>query len=218
MDPKNLPPQGNPTRPGNPLSGPPPAGPAHPGPSQSGPPRPGRPVGPPPGAPASRSAAAAPRHDAPPARPAPPSSRPEPDSPDEATRLVAADNTVLVDKRPPPHHDESPGPEGRSAPAPATQAYSETDPTPQDEPEDNVGSQTRGVPRLNRTAVWALICSGLGITFLLGLFLGYRARAQIRRTREIGKPYADVAIWLGWFYLSVIVFGLLVYVWILFIA
>uniref|UniRef100_UPI001FF8D27F DUF4190 domain-containing protein n=1 Tax=Gordonia paraffinivorans TaxID=175628 RepID=UPI001FF8D27F len=180
-------------------------------------PRPGRPVGPPPGAPASRSAAAAPRHDAPPARPAPPSSRPEPDSPDEATRLDAADNTVLVDKRP-PHHDESPGPEGRSAPAPATQAYSETDPTPQDEPEDNVGSQTRGVPRLNRTAVWALICSGLGITFLLGLFLGYRARTQIRRTREIGKPYADVAIWLGWFYLSVIVFGLLVYVWILFIA
>ncbi|NKY64026.1 DUF4190 domain-containing protein [Gordonia rubripertincta] len=99
-----------------------------------------------------------------------------------------------------------------------SQAYSaNTNPAFEDDPEDNVAPQSG--PRLNRLAVWALILSGLGITFPIGLVLGYRARAQIRRTRgQTGLPFADVAIWLGWAYLGVLVFGLLVYSWILFAA
>ncbi|MEO9330243.1 DUF4190 domain-containing protein [Gordonia aurantiaca] len=130
-----------------------------------------------------------------------------------------AASTVLVEKPVQPPHDDTPGSsEDRTVFAPVSQAYSAIDPTTEDEPEDNVASQRRGVPRLNRTAVWALVLSALGITFFIGLFLGYRARTEIRRNRESGRPFADVAIWLGWFYLIVLVFGLLVYGWILFIA
>ena len=35
---------------------------------------------------------------------------------------------------------------------------------------------------------------------------------------EAGLPFATAAIWVGWAYLGVFVFGLLVYGWILFIA
>ncbi|GAC54428.1 DUF4190 domain-containing protein [Gordonia amicalis] len=97
-----------------------------------------------------------------------------------------------------------------------SQAYSANNPALEDDPEDTVAPQSG--QRLNRTAVWALVLSGLGITFVIGLVLGYRARAQIRRTREAGLPFANVAIWLGWAYLGVLVFGLLVYGWILFVA
>ncbi|MBD0862870.1 DUF4190 domain-containing protein [Gordonia sp. zg691] len=98
-----------------------------------------------------------------------------------------------------------------------SQAYSAIEPTHQ-EPEDNVVPQSGTGPRLNRTALWALAFSLLGITFVVGLVLGYRARSQILRSRETGLPYATAAIWLGWAYLGVLVFGLIVYGWILFAA
>ncbi|GAC02312.1 hypothetical protein GONAM_53_00010, partial [Gordonia namibiensis NBRC 108229] len=163
------------------------------------------------------------------ARPGPAPSRPEPprSRPDaldgETRRSDAADATVFVKPpagpaAPAQQNDDTPGNDDRTAVAPVSQAYSaNTNPAFEDDPEDNVAPQSG--PRLNRLAVWALILSGLGITFPIGLVLGYRARAQIRRTRgESGLPFANVAIWLGWAYLGVLVFGLLVYSWILFAA
>ncbi len=116
------------------------------------------------------------------------------------------------------HDDETPGSDDHTVFTPVSQAYSaDNNSAFEDDPEDNVAPQSG--PRLNRLAVWALILSGLGITFPIGLVLGYRARGQIRRTRgESGLPFADVAIWLGWAYLGVLVFGLLIYSWILFAA
>ena len=78
--------------------------------------------------------------------------------------------------------------------------------------------QSGAGPRVNRMALWALALSILGITFIVGLVLGYRARSQIRQRREAGLPFATAAIWVGWAYAGVFVFGLLVYGWILFIA
>ncbi|AZG47043.1 DUF4190 domain-containing protein [Gordonia insulae] len=66
----------------------------------------------------------------------------------------------------------------------------------------------------NRTAIWALVLSILGITAPIGLYLGYRARSSIARTRELGEPFARVAIWLGWLYVVVFVLALITYFWI----
>ena len=104
-----------------------------------------------------------------------------------------------------------------SGPAsPATQAYSAVEPARSSE--DSVAPQSGAGPRVNRMALWALALSILGITFIVGLVLGYRARTQIRQRREVGLPFATAAIWVGWAYAGVFVFGLLVYGWILFIA
>ncbi|WP_343287351.1 DUF4190 domain-containing protein [Gordonia sp. SID5947] len=66
----------------------------------------------------------------------------------------------------------------------------------------------------NRTAIWALVLSILGITAPVGLYLGYRSRASIARSRELGEPFARVAIWIGWLYIAVFVLALLMYFWI----
>ncbi|WP_238421899.1 DUF4190 domain-containing protein [Gordonia sp. 'Campus'] len=100
---------------------------------------------------------------------------------------------------------------------PSTQAYSAV-PSTSTNPEDNVAPQSGAGPRINRTALWALALSIFGITFIVGLVLGYRARTQIRQRREAGLPFATAAIWVGWAYLGVFVFGLIVYGWILFVA
>ncbi|MGW9264753.1 DUF4190 domain-containing protein [Gordonia terrae] len=101
---------------------------------------------------------------------------------------------------------------------PETQAYSAAAAHPTSSSEDSVAPQSGAGPRVNRMALWALALSILGITFIVGLVLGYRARTQIRQRREIGLPFATAAIWVGWAYLGVFVFGLIVYGWILFVA
>ncbi|MCX2756088.1 DUF4190 domain-containing protein [Gordonia sp. IITR100] len=130
-------------------------------------------------------------------------------SPD--TRVVdgpAAAGTPAVADRP---DTETSGPA-----SPATQAYSAVEPAKSSE--DSVAPQSGAGPRVSRMALWALALSILGITFIVGLVLGYRARTQIRQRREVGLPFATAAIWVGWAYAGVFVFGLLVYGWILFIA
>ncbi len=60
----------------------------------------------------------------------------------------------------------------------------------------------------NRLSIWALVLSILGITSPIGLYLGYRSRSQIARTRELGEPFAKVAIWVGWAYM--VLLGLII--------
>ncbi|MGV9826863.1 MULTISPECIES: DUF4190 domain-containing protein [unclassified Gordonia (in: high G+C Gram-positive bacteria)] len=64
---------------------------------------------------------------------------------------------------------------------------------------------------MNRTAIWAFVLSILGITFPIGMYLGYRARREIARTREYGEPFAKVAIYLGWAYIVVVVVAIIAY-------
>ncbi|MED5801115.1 DUF4190 domain-containing protein [Gordonia sp. Z-3] len=113
------------------------------------------------------------------------------------------------------------GTEG-SEPTKPPQAYSSIRIDDDKRPEEQVPTRNQPTrtgrsakPRgTNRTAIWALVLSILGITSPVGLYLGYRARTQIARTRELGEPFARVAIWIGWLYLVVIVLGLLTYFWI----
>ncbi|MFW0793154.1 DUF4190 domain-containing protein [Gordonia sp. CPCC 205515] len=102
--------------------------------------------------------------------------------------------------------------------------------TSDDAPEETLSSRTRAettrpksraassksapVPTTNRTAIWALVCSILGITAPIGLILGYRAKSTIARTRELGESYARVAIWIGWLYVAAFVLALIMYLWI----
>lgn len=110
-------------------------------------------------------------------------------------------------------------------------AYSAT--TTSDTPEDAVSTRARSDaarsatraastttpgtgPRTatSRLAIWAMVLSILGITSPIGLILGYRARSTIKRTRDHGSSFAKVAIWIGWLYIAVFVFALIVYFWI----
>jgi hypothetical protein len=103
-------------------------------------------------------------------------------------------------------------------------AYSANIPVTDDVPEEPVPtrsnsqaarpSRTAAARGTNRTAIWALVLSVLGITSPIGLYLGYRARNQIARTREFGEPFARVAIWIGWLYVVVIVLALITFFWI----
>ncbi len=96
--------------------------------------------------------------------------------------------------------------------------------TSTDAPEEAVSTRTQRDParpntpkratRTNRTAIWALVLSLLGITAPIGLILGYRARSTIARTGELGGPFARVAIWIGWLYIIVLVAALGTYFWI----
>ena len=67
---------------------------------------------------------------------------------------------------------------------------------------------------MNRTAIWAFVLSLLGITSPIGIYLGYRARDEIRSRRQYGAPFATVAIRLGWTWVAVAVVALLVYLFI----
>ena len=74
------------------------------------------------------------------------------------------------------------------------------------------GLQKRpGMSRMNTMAVWAMVLSLLGITAPIGLYLGYRARTDIARTRQYGEPFAQVAIIVGWAYVAVAVVAILAY-------
>lgn len=66
--------------------------------------------------------------------------------------------------------------------------------------------------RTSTLAIWAMVLSVLGITSPIGLVLGYRARSGIRRTRELGEPFAKVAIIVGWAYIAAILVAVLAYV------
>ncbi|MFT4395470.1 DUF4190 domain-containing protein [Gordonia lacunae] len=132
------------------------------------------------------------------------------DDPASDTRVVDSPGAVSA-----PGVADRPDTDAPAA-SPATQAYSAVDPTKSSE--DSVAPQSGAGPRVNRMALWALALSILGITFIVGLVLGYRARTQIRQRREAGLPFATAAIWVGWAYLGVFVFGLVVYGWILFVA
>ncbi|MEE3851888.1 DUF4190 domain-containing protein [Gordonia sp. LSe1-13] len=144
---------------------------------------------------------------------------------DAATEVRPAPSTDADDFRP---LDVPERTEKFDAPAERPQAYSsiktDDNPTIDDVPEEQV--PTRSQPATarssrpaksrgtNRTAIWALVLSILGITSPIGLYLGYRARGEIARTRELGESFARVAIWIGWLYIAVIVLGLLTYFWI----
>nr|EMP10861.1 hypothetical protein ISGA_4711 [Gordonia sp. NB41Y] len=65
--------------------------------------------------------------------------------------------------------------------------------------------------RTNTLSVWAMVLSVLGCTSPIGLFLGYRARGQIQRTREYGSAFATVAIVVGWTYIVAILVALIAY-------
>ncbi|GAA1483145.1 hypothetical protein GCM10009624_35850 [Gordonia sinesedis] len=60
--------------------------------------------------------------------------------------------------------------------------------------------------------MWAMVLSLLGITAPVGLYLGYRARTEIARTRQYGEPFAQVAIVVGWAYVILAVVALLAYI------
>ncbi|MGC4934480.1 DUF4190 domain-containing protein [Gordonia sp. DT30] len=70
---------------------------------------------------------------------------------------------------------------------------------------------TQSSDRTNVLAIWAMVLSVLGITSPVGLFLGYRARNQIRRTREYGDPFATVAIIVGWAYVFAVLVAIVAY-------
>lgn len=85
------------------------------------------------------------------------------------------------------------------------------------------GSKSAGSPsstsasgtKVNTLSIWAMVLSVLGCVSPVGLVLGYRARAQIRRTREYGETFATVAIVVGWAYILALVVGLLAYLFLL---
>ncbi|NNG97281.1 DUF4190 domain-containing protein [Gordonia araii] len=64
---------------------------------------------------------------------------------------------------------------------------------------------------MNKNAIPALICSFLGITAPIGVFLGRKARAEIAQTGETGDAYAVAALVIGWAYITAIVLGLCTY-------
>ncbi|WP_270486623.1 DUF4190 domain-containing protein [Gordonia jacobaea] len=67
---------------------------------------------------------------------------------------------------------------------------------------------------MNRTAIWAFVLSLLGITSPIGIYLGYRARDEIRSRPQYGMPFATAAIRLGWVWVAVAIVALLVYLFI----
>lgn len=67
---------------------------------------------------------------------------------------------------------------------------------------------------MNRTAIWAFVLSLLGITSPVGVYLGYKSRDEIEKTRQYGAPFATVAIRLGWAWIAVAVVAVLVYLFI----
>ncbi|MEP9415469.1 DUF4190 domain-containing protein [Gordonia sp. VNQ95] len=67
-------------------------------------------------------------------------------------------------------------------------------------------------PGTNTLAIWAMVLSVLGCVSPVGLYLGYRARGQIRRTRQYGEAFAQVAIVVGWAYIVAAVVAIIAYV------
>ncbi len=69
--------------------------------------------------------------------------------------------------------------------------------------------------QINVPAIIALVLSGLGITFPIGLWLGYRSRNQIDREGTLGREFATAAIIVGYLWLIALVIGVIAYLWIL---
>lgn len=64
----------------------------------------------------------------------------------------------------------------------------------------------------NTLSIVAMVLSVIGCTFPIGLVLGYRARNQIRKTKQYGGYFATVAIVVGWAYLIAVAVALIAYV------
>ncbi|MDF3285111.1 MULTISPECIES: DUF4190 domain-containing protein [Gordonia] len=71
---------------------------------------------------------------------------------------------------------------------------------------------SRSTAKTSTLAIWAMVLSVIGCTSPIGLYLGYRARNQIRRTREYGEPFATVAIVVGWAYMLALIVAIVAYV------
>ncbi|AFA71092.1 putative membrane protein [Gordonia polyisoprenivorans VH2] len=73
-------------------------------------------------------------------------------------------------------------------------------------------SSSRSTAKTSTLAIWAMVLSVIGCTSPIGLYLGYRARNQIRRTREYGEPFATVAIIVGWAYILALIVAIVAYI------
>lgn len=66
----------------------------------------------------------------------------------------------------------------------------------------------------NTLSIVALVLSVLGVTAPIGVYLAYTSLRTIRRTGELGAPFAEAAKWLGWLWIAFFVFGAIAYFWI----
>ncbi|QHN19596.1 DUF4190 domain-containing protein [Gordonia amarae] len=71
-----------------------------------------------------------------------------------------------------------------------------------------------GATHTNLLSVVALVLSVLGVTAPIGVYLAYTSLRTIRRTGELGAPFAEAAKWLGWLWIAFFVFGAIAYFWI----
>lgn len=129
-------------------------------------------------------------------------------------------------RRPEPSNDSVRGGQQAARAESATQAYSAVkEPSNrqtigsrvEDQEEPVAPPRTAGStssPTMNRTAIWAFVLSLLGITSPVGIYLGYKSRDEIEKTRQYGAPFATVAIRLGWAWIAVAVVAVLVYLFI----
>ena len=83
-----------------------------------------------------------------------------------------------------------------------------------DSEETSVAGDRSGAAPTNLLSVLALVLSVLGVTAPIGVFLGYTSLRTIRRTGELGEPFAEAAKWLGWLWIGFWVFGAIAYFWI----
>lgn len=80
--------------------------------------------------------------------------------------------------------------------------------------ETSVAGDRGRAANTNLLSVVALVLSVLGVTAPIGLFLAYTSLRTIRRTGELGAPFAVAAKWLAWLWIVFFVFGAIAYFWI----
>ncbi len=80
--------------------------------------------------------------------------------------------------------------------------------------ETSVAGDRTGATHTNLLSVVALVLSVLGVTAPIGVYLAYTSLRTIRRTGELGAPFAEAAKWLGWLWIAFFVFGAIAYFWI----
>lgn len=81
--------------------------------------------------------------------------------------------------------------------------------------ETSVAGDRTGATHTNLLSVVALVpYPVLGVTAPIGVYLAYTSLRTIRRTGELGTPFAEAAKWLGWLWIAFFVFGAIAYFWI----
>lgn len=80
--------------------------------------------------------------------------------------------------------------------------------------ETSVAGDRTGATHTNLLSVVALVLSVLGVTAPIGVYLAYTSLRTIRRTGELGAPFAEAAKWLGWLWIGFFVLGAIAYFWI----